>query len=319
MSDWRPGANREALRARATLSAEIRQFFVERDVLEVETPLLCEAGVTDPALEPFQVAPPRRKRFLQTSPEYAMKRLLAADVGDIFQLCKAFRVDESGSRHNPEFTLLEWYRCGFDHWQLMREVATLVTGVLGRTGWQVWPWGRLLKHVLDLDPHRAGQEELEACVQSRLSGAGIEPPDGLDRDGLLDLLVSHCVEPAIAGWGVVFITDYPASQAALARIHDVNGIEVGARFECYVDGLELANGYWECLDEGQLRARFEADNHLREQRGQQLMPLDERFLAAVAAGLPNCSGVALGVDRLLALKIGGAPLGETLAFDWHRC
>ncbi len=310
------------------LLRDIRQFFFERGVLEVETPLLCSAGVTDPALEPIVAATATTSaptseisskkgadRYLQTSPEYAMKRLLAADSGDIYQLCKAFRAGEVGRKHNPEYTILEWYRLGFDHHQLIREVAELVVGVLARPGWEVWPWAKLFSEILNIDAHSATESELATLATEKVGPL----PTGLDRDSLLDLLMSHCIEPAIADRGVVFVVDYPASQASLSKRFERDGAQLGARFECYVDGIELANGYWECADAVEMRARFEQDNVIRAQRGLAPKPIDERLLAAMAAGLPECSGVALGVDRLLMLKIGGDSLADMLSFDWANC
>ena len=321
---WRPSAGLAALRARAALLAQIRRFFEARNVLEVETPLLCSAGVTDPALEPFVVddvsaaspssTAPGGLRYLQTSPEYAMKRLLAAGVGDCYQLGKAFRAGEVGRRHNPEYTLLEWYRLGFDHYQLLRETAELVTLVLNRTSWQIWPWGELFQQFLQLDPHEASVATLTEAASQALGPL----PDGLDRDGLLDLLMSHVIEPSISTWGVVFVLDYPASQAALAKRIERGGISMGARFECYVDGLEVANGYWESADAEDMRVRFQEDNAIRTRRGLTPKPLDEQLLAAMSAGLPECAGVALGVDRLLMLQLGASALADTMSFDWSR-
>lgn len=314
MAAWQPGASIEALRARARLLADLRAFFAAQGVLEVETPLLCQAGVTDPHLEPLVVDTGTAPRFLQTSPEYAMKRLLAAGSGDIYQIGKAFRAGEIGRRHNPEYTLLEYYRVGIDHRQLAAEVARLVATLLGRDGWQVWPYRTLFQHLLAIDPHRAALSDLQRVAQAV---AGDTPAD-LDRDTTLDLLMSHAVEPAMAGWGVVIVTDYPASQAALARTTSVSGVEVGCRFECYADGIELANGYWELGDAAELRRRFEADNARRAATGLLERPIDEAMLAAHEAGLPDCAGVALGVDRLLALQLGVSDIRQVLAFDWHR-
>jgi len=316
VSRWRPSANIDNLGQRARLLAELRQFFAERGVLEVETPLLCTSGVTDPALSNFTVPCGATERFLQTSPEYAMKRLLAAGSGDIYQIGKAFRMGEQGARHNPEYTLLEWYREGFDHHRLIREVGELVATLLGRGAWQVWPWRALLQHVLGPGIDCADRDELERQAGDILSNV----PGGLDRDGLLDLLVSHCVEPAIAAWGIVFIVDYPASQAALSRLlSSSGGSAVAARFECYVDGMELANGYWECGDPDELRARFDDDNRKRRALSLPERAIDPDFLAAMEAGLPDCAGVAMGIDRLLALRVGVDRLEEVLAFDWSRC
>ncbi|MDG1066267.1 MAG: EF-P lysine aminoacylase EpmA [Luminiphilus sp.] len=315
MTDWRPGANHAIQRQRAALLADLRGYFAHHHVMEVETPLLCRTGVTDPALENFEVPCGKATRFLQTSPEYAMKRLLAAGSGDIFQICKAFRQEEQGVRHNPEYTLLEWYRLDIDHYQLAREVGELVAAVLERPGWQVWSWQGVFQEVLGVGAHCASREDLEELALGKLG----EIPLGLDRDGLLDLLMSHCVEPGISDWGIVFIVDYPPSQAALARqVLDAAGELHGARFECYVDGTEVANGYWECSDASELRARFAADNRLRRARGQPERIADEYLLEALTAGLPPCAGVALGVDRLLALKTGAQDLDAILSFGWSR-
>ncbi len=315
--DWRPGASLERLRARADLLASIRAFFAARDVLEVETPLLCSAGVTDPHIEPLTVdsgQSVRGRRYLQSSPEYAMKRLLAAGSGAIYQLGKAFRDGEAGARHNPEFTLLEWYRPDFDHHQLMAEVAELVHQCLGPLPFSRLSYRQLFLEHLDLDPFLARDDELRRRVAGEVDIGNMTG----DRDQWLDLLLSHLIEPRLAGCGMVFVYDYPASQAALARIARMGDVEVGQRFELYVDGVELANGYCELLAAGEQRTRFEADNTRRRQLGREPRPLDERLLAAMAAGLPACAGVALGVDRLLLLASGSRDIREVISFDWQR-
>ncbi len=319
MSDWRPSASLDALAARAALLKQLRIFFAARGVLEVETPQLSFATVTDPAIDALSVAstsPQEPQRFLQTSPEYAMKRLIAAGAGDIFQVARAFRQGECGRRHNPEFSLLEWYRLGWHHTALMREVAELVGEVLGRNGWQIWPYASLFQHVLEIDPlsDDVGEAQLQALAESRLG----DVPAGLDRDGLMDLLMSHCIEPTLRDAGIVFVTDFPPSQSALSRLIKVKGRTVAARFECYVDGIELANGYWEQSDAGALRERFASDNAVRRRRGLVERMPDERLLAAQDSGLPDCAGVALGVDRLLALKLGVDTISEVISFDWSR-
>jgi elongation factor P--(R)-beta-lysine ligase len=320
MSDWRPSASLDAIAARAKLLHQLRAFFAVRKVMEVETPLLAQATVPDPNLEVFalsaDVTDASLYRFLQTSPEFAMKRLLAAGSGDIFQISKAFRKEESGRHHNPEFSLLEWYRVDWDHRMLIREVAELVCEVLGRTGWQVWTYRALFQEHLSIDlfDPNMGHRQLVDIAQQRIG----DLPLGLDYDATLALLMSHCIEPAISDWGVVFVTEFPVSQAALARTMAVDSGTVAARFECYIDGREVANGYWEQCDVAGLTAQFLADNEQRQQRGLPLRELDQRLLAAQAEGLPDCAGVALGVDRLLALQIGVSTLAETLSFDWHR-
>ncbi len=308
-ADWAPGAALPALRARADILSTLRGFFAERGVLEVDTPLLCRGTVTDPALTPIAGG----DRWLQTSPEYAMKRLLAAGSGPIFQVCKAFRAAEAGSRHNPEFTLLEWYRPGFDLRTLMEEVAELVQSVLGEKPTEFLDYRSAFQRHLDVDPHTASVEMLEACARQRLDYAGGEE----SRDTWLDLLMSHVIEPALSA--LTFIYDYPASQAALARLKQDGEVQVAERFEVYVDGVELANGYFELTDAVEQRRRFEADNARLEAAGIAPRPIDEALLAALEAGLPECSGVALGLDRLVMLKLGAERLEDVLSFDWGRC
>lgn len=315
--DWRPGANLEVLRARAGLLAGIREFFAGRGLLEVETPLLCRRGITDPAIEPLLVtagvsidAP----RFLQTSPEYPMKRLLAAGSGPIFQIARAFRDGEAGARHNPEFTLLEWYRPGWDHHQLMAEVADLVTRCLGERPRAAFSYRDAFLHSVGLDPWLASPAELE---QRARAGRDLGSLSG-DHDFWLDVLLVHCVEPWLATQGLCFLYDYPVSQAALARVAEVDGRQVGQRFELYVDGLELANGYHELTDAQEQRARFAADNARRRANGQPQREADEALLAALDAGMPACSGVALGLDRLLMLVCGETDIRRVLSFDWQR-
>ena len=317
MDRWQPGADLDALRQRAAVLASIRAFFEARGVLEVETPLLCTTGITDPSIEPLLVergnslAAPR---YLQTSPEYAMKRLLAAGSGPIFQIAHAFRDDESGRRHNPEFTLLEWYRPGLDHHALMDEVGQLVEGLLDRQGSKKYSYRDVFREFVGLDPFLASAAQLEAAAREATDPGSLHGP----REFWLDMLLTHVIEPALAGPGLVFVYDYPAAQAALARIVEVDGVAVGQRFELYVDGIELANGYCELTDALEQRQRFEQDNRLRRETGRPERPLDENLLAALASGLPDCSGVALGVDRLLMLATGSDDIRRVQAFSWDR-
>lgn len=312
--NWQPSATLERLRQRAQLLAAVRRFFSDRDVLEVETPLLCQAGVTDPSLEPLAVetgASVGAPRYLQTSPEYAMKRLLAAHGEPIWQLSRAFRDGEAGTRHNPEFTLLEWYRPDFSLDDLMAEVADLVTACLGQKTLSHVSYRDLFREQLGLDPMTASDEAVARLARDRIEVGSLEG----DRDLWLDLLMSHLVEPQLRG--ACFVYDYPASQAALARIEEVDGVPVARRFELYLDGLELANGYHELTDATEQRRRFEADNRRRRERGQPERPVDERLLAALDKGLPDCCGVALGFDRLLMLATGVMDIREVTAFDWY--
>jgi lysyl-tRNA synthetase class 2 len=305
------------MRKRAALLSGLRQFFADRAILEVETPLLCRSGITDPAIEPFLVHSCdslQQPRFLQTSPEYAMKRLLAVWGEPIFQISKAFRDGEVGSRHNPEFSLLEWYRPGFDHHQLMAEVADLVRCCLGERELQMYSYRQLFQERLQVDPFTATVAELQTIARCHVDPGTLSG----DRDLWLDLLMSHVLEPQLGQGTICFVYDYPVSQAALARVVQADDVSVGQRFELFVDGMELANGYCELTDVAEQRQRFERDNALRRERGQCERPVDELLLAALAHGLPDCSGVALGVDRLLMLVTGASHIRDVLAFDWER-
>jgi len=317
VADWRPSASLGVIRQRAELLAAIRAFFAGRGVLEVDTPLLAAHTVTDPALQPLIVRNcvlSDHPRYLQTSPEYAMKRLLAAGSGPIYQIAHAFRDAEQGRWHNPEFTLLEWYRPGFDLDALMTEVAELVLPLLGREHTRRYRYRDLFLDTLGLDPFAATDDELAASARRCVDAASLQG----GRDLWLDLLMTHAIEPVLAQQGVVFIHDYPASQAALARCTRSDGVEVAARFELYVDGIELANGFHELADAQEQARRFARDNHLRRQRGLPEREADGYLLAALEAGLPDCSGVALGLDRLLMVLCAAPQLSTVLPFDWHR-
>ena len=323
---WRPSADLATLRLRAKLLARIRAFFAARGVLEVETPVLSAAAITEPNLASFSTvyAGPGLRYgqplYLHTSPEFPMKRLLAAGSGCIYQIARVFRDGEAGRRHNPEFTLLEWYRVGFDHHRLMDEVAELVTGLLaGRLALaepEQLSYRELFQRHLDLDPHRADVAELGACAERR----GVSIPPGMpadDADPWLDLLLTHGIEPQLGTGRLTFVYDYPASQAALARLRPGEP-PVGERFELYLNGVELANGFHELGDAGEQRRRFEAENAARRVLGLPVMPVDEHLLAALNAGLPDCAGVALGFDRLVMLAAGKISLDEVLAFSLER-
>lgn len=280
-----------------------------RQVLEVETPLLGQAASTDVHLESLSIG--NAQCFLQTSPEFAMKRLLVAGSGDIYQICKAFRAGESGKRHNPEFTMLEWYRSGFDQFQLMAEVAELVSLLLGDCPVNRRSYRSAFAEVLDIDPHRASVSELAALAQQHTGYAAGDD----DRDTLLDLLMSQVIEPQLGRGELTFIYDYPASQCALAKVKiDGQGAAVAERFELYVEGVELANGYHELTDAEEQRQRFEADLAERLQRGLSQVPMDQRLVAALQEGMPSCAGVALGLDRLLMLMVGTDSIRDVIAF-----
>jgi elongation factor P--(R)-beta-lysine ligase len=311
---WRPTASVDALRRRAAMLAAAREFFAKRGVLEVETPILSAAGASDPQIESLLTQVSGLGRFhLGTSPEYAMKRLLAAGSGDIYQISRVFRDAERGRWHNPEFTLLEWYRLGFDETALMSEVESLIGNLLAPHR-LLEPAERLsysaaLQRHAGVDAHRAGDDDLtDAAIRH-----GIDCRADLGRDAKLDLLMGLVVGPRLGSGRPCFICDYPASQAALARLKP--GLPpVAARFELYLDGVELANGFHELANAGEQRARFTQDLNLRRARGQIQPPLDEHLLAALAAGLPDCAGVALGFDRLVAIALGAPRLADAMAF-----
>lgn len=318
---WRPTASPEVLQLRARLLARIRAFFAERGVLEVETPMLSMAGTPDPNLHSFgarSTAPgdAARSGFLHTSPEFPMKRLLAAGSGSIYQICKVFRGGEGGRRHNPEFTLVEWYRVGFDYHALMAEVAALVAHALADRR-ELGPPERFtyrdaFRAHAGVDPHAAEAPELAAAARAHgIDASGL----AADVDAWRDLLLTHRIEPRLGRGRISLLYDYPVSQAALARIRPGNP-PVAERFEVYLDAIELANGFAELADAAEQRERFERANAARRARGQREIPLDERFLAALRHGLPGCSGVALGFDRLVMAATGAGDIAEVLAFPF---
>ena len=320
---WQPTASFETLRLRAELLARIRRFFADRGVLEVETPLLSAATIPDLHIHSLSCdleAPgaPRRL-YLQTSPEFAMKRLLAAGSGAIYQICKAFRDGEAGRSHNPEFTILEWYRPGFDHHRLMDEMDDLLATVLDLPTAERSTYGQVFQRHLGIDPHRAPARILRHAAEAHgVEIGGAEPED---RDGWLHLLMSHAIEPRLGRGRPSFVHDFPASQAALARIRPPatpDEVPLAERFEVYIEAVELANGFHELGDAAEQRQRFEADLERRRAAGLETPPIDEHLLAALDAGLPNCAGVALGVDRLLMLLAGLDDLREGLSFPIDR-
>lgn len=318
---WQPGASLANLHARAEMLTAIRHFFATRHVLEVETPLLASAPVTDPHLVNFEtsfaspLSPEQQSLYLQTSPEYAMKRLLAAGSGCIYQVCKAFRNEEAGRYHNPEFTMLEWYRVGFDHWQLMAEISTLVSELLSCPAAEQVSYQDAFVQYLEIDPLESDLQQIKTTC-NKLGFADLATEED-HKDTLLQLLFSHCIEPKIGMDKPCLIYHFPASQSALARISKSDP-RIAERFELYFKGIELANGFHELSDATEQAQRFASDNQQRHQLGRTKATIDERFLAALQAGLPDCAGVALGLDRLLMLKTGADSISETLAFDISR-
>lgn len=308
-----------ALQLRARLHALIHRFFAERKVLEVETPILSAAGNTEPNIESFSVQfsghvdAGARERWLRTSPEFPLKRLLAAGVGDCYELGRVFRNGEAGGRHNPEFSMLEWYRVGWDHRRLMHETIELVEAALALQGRRaevlIVGYRQLFIEELGLDPAHAPLDDLRAP----LAGQGIDPA-GLTRDDWLDLLLTHKLQPVFPRNRITVIHDYPASQCALAKLR-AGDPPLAERFELYLGRYELANGYHELNDAAEQRARFERDNARRRERGQRELPLDEQLLAVLGA-MPDCAGVALGIERLLMCLAGTDAIADVLAFPF---
>lgn len=323
--DWRPTASIETLKLRARILARIRDYFAQEGVFEVDTPILSRAGTTDPHLHSFaarSLAPgdSLNTYYLHTSPEFAMKRLLAAGSGSIYQIGKVFRAGETGRRHNPEFTMLEWYRVGFDYHQLMNDAEALVVRTLAdllplRSSERL-SYADAFKRYAGVDPHAANAADLRACAQEH--NVAVQGLNDEDVDGWLNLLITHVVEPNLGrGPRLTFLYDYPASQAALARVRDGTPA-VAERFEIYVDGIELANGFHELGDSEEQRLRFENDRRLRSEHHLADVPTDQKLLEALRGGLPECSGVALGIDRLLMLVAGAQDISDVIAFPTPR-
>jgi lysyl-tRNA synthetase class 2 len=307
------------LEVRAQLLADIRAFFLRKGVMEVETPICSSSASTDPALESFSTSftgpgqAQGKQLYLHTSPEFPMKRLLAANAGPIYQICKAFRDGELGRLHNPEFTMLEWYRPGYGQHELMDEVAELINGLLPEPiPVERVSYRELFEQRLGFNPHLANSEQLrEQAV--RLGVHGAESMNMQSADGWLDLLMSHSVESDLGKGSICFVYDYPASQASLARIRTGDTL-LAERFELYMDGIELANGFHELADANEQRSRFESDLERRSKMGIKQVPMDENLLSALGNGIPDCSGVALGIDRLLMRLTGVEHIREVLAF-----
>ena len=319
-AEWRPSAALPALRLRAELLSATRGFFAVRGVLEVDTPALVRHAVTDVHIDCASVQLPGHAAplYLHSSPEYAMKRLLAAGSGDIYQIAHVFRGNEVSPLHNPEFTLIEWYRCGFTLSALMAEVAQLASELLAlppAAPVQYCSYGALFEREVGLDPLRASDDALRAlAIAHRLDTPVAER---CTRDELLDWFMGSVIGPRLGGAGLCFVHRYPASQAELARLDPLDPL-VALRFELYARGIELANGFEELSDAGQQRSRFELDRQDRTRRGLGAPAIDEALLCALGAGLPSVAGVALGFDRLLMLRLGAAHIDQVLPFAFER-
>jgi lysyl-tRNA synthetase class 2 len=311
---WQPSCSIDALKRRSILYSTLRHFFSERQVLEVETPVLSSAGSTDVHLESIVLGTGDGLAYLQTSPEFAMKRLLAAGSGAIFQICKSFRAAERGRKHNPEFTMLEWYRPGFNLDELMNECsALLVASGITMPPHKIEYREAFLKFA-DIDPFKSSDEAIRYCAES-CSGLS---HTHWERDTYLDLILSHLVEPNLGKYQPEFMVDYPASQAALAKIYEKDGVLLARRFELYIHGLEIANGYQELTDANEQLSRFQQDNRARKNANLPQITVDEKLIAALGSGMPECAGVALGIDRLLMVLSEAKTIDEVIAFPIER-
>jgi elongation factor P--(R)-beta-lysine ligase len=314
--EWRPTCTIESLQQRSRALGAVRAFFAARDVLEVDTPVLSRTTVTDAAIESMSIDIAGQPHYLQTSPEYHMKRLLAAGAPSIVRIGPVFRAEEMGRLHNPEFTMIEWYRRDFDLAALMAEVRELVDLLLGPAPFRRVTYFQLLFDAAGIDPWRSSIDELNAAL-GRL-GIELSPHADASRRDLLDLLAAYAMDRL--GAGRVFVTDYPADQAALARVVvGDRGREVAQRFELVIDGVEIANGYDELADAAVLAERMQSDRARRLTEGREQPAPDQRLLDAMRHGLPACSGVALGFDRLLLLRLGLTRIDEVLPFSFSRC
>jgi len=318
---WQPTMSWQNAQKRAAVLAQIRAFFLSKNIVEVETPVLAASTVTDVHLDAFisqyHYSPDSHctqsvNLYAQTSPEFAMKRLLASGYGCCYQICKAFRHEQHGRFHNPEFTMLEWYRLGFDHIKLMDEVAELLEIILGCQQVQRISYQELFIKEVNIDPLLTNKAQLIALIagHNKLSD-WLETEDCVDT--LLQFVMAELIEPKIGQDIPCFVYNFPASQASLAKI-SVEDPRVAERFECYFKGIELANGFHELTDVEQQKLRFEQDNEIRAQLGKQAQDIDKHFISALANGLPDCAGVALGIDRLVMLATSAVNIEQVMTF-----
>lgn len=320
MDGWKPGAAIQILRQRAELIASIRDFFLKRGVWEVETPSMSHFPAVDLHVDSFSVKTFHDSipAYLITSPEYHMKRLLAAGSGSIYQLCKAFRCDTAGIKHNPEFTILEWYREGWDHRKLMQEIDDLLQLLLKTLPAEYLSYHDAFIRLLRVDPLLLTTDQFVALCRAQQ----VVPPVDLlepeaDRDERLNYLLGVFIEPELGKERPVFLIDYPASQANLAKLYQ-DRAGYAMRFEVYYQGIELGNGFCELTDSSVQKKRFEETNQARVKLGKEPLPIDSAFLAALAAGMPDCAGVAMGVDRMVMLALGMKEIDQVMAFSWSR-
>ena len=324
-SSWRPRASMEEIKRRAEILHCIRTYFHQQQVMEVETPMLSTAATVDPYIDSFHTdfalnSNHPERFYLHTSPEFPMKRLLSAGSGDIYCLGKVFRNEEMGERHNPEFTLLEWYRLNLDHHSLMDDVSRLLSSVCNYKEYDRCSYQALFDHYIGINPHQITLSELIALVGKKINIS----INALTRNDCLDLLFTHIIEPDLKGSSTeklqgIFVYDYPAGMSGLSQLTvDSAGQSVAARFELFISGMEIANGYHELTDGVEQKNRFKKDQQIRESMKLPLYPFDQHMVDALEAGLPNCAGVALGIDRLHMLIAGVEKITDVLAFDFSR-
>ena len=312
--DWSPNTTQQTRLARAKMLLQIRTFFASQNVLEVETPAISQGANTDPFIESIKAD---STRYLHTSPEYPMKRLLAVGSGDIYQICKVWRASELGSKHNPEFTLLEWYRVDFSYQQLLQEVSDLLQNLLSdlKKKPKFISYSQLFLEKFSINPHIPCRDLLLACVNKDIPSLNA---DDLDQQAMLDALLTHCIEPGFEDNRLTFVYDYPASQSALAQLRQEQDHSVAERFEVYLGNLELGNGYQEETDAKRNRDILERDNQTLIDTGFDPVTVDELFLSACDAGIPASAGVAIGLDRVLMGITGEKSIQKVINFPWDK-
>lgn len=315
MTDWQPSASINQLKRRAQRLAAVRAFFEERDIVEVETPVLSQYGVTDRHIDQFITHHFDQPYYLQSSPEYAMKRLLAAGSGPIYQLCKCFRHESAGQYHNPEFTMLEWYQPGDQHHDLMESISDFLAYVFHWPRAKKISYQALFESQLHINPITCSLNALQRLTRQKIN---IDHINTFDRDDLMQLLLTHLIEPQLGHTEPLFIYDYPASQAALATIDHQQTPPIAQRFELYIKGVECANGFHELTDASEQYQRFKKDQTDRQAHQKDSPTIDPRFIAALESGLPPCSGVAMGIDRLIMLDSQHQKIQEGLSFHWAQ-
>ncbi|MGK0289354.1 MAG: lysyl-tRNA synthetase class 2 [bacterium] len=320
MPKFTPTADIQVLQKRSNFTKKVRLFFEERSLLEVETPTISQFPALDLHIDPFKssFSTTNNPCYLITSPEYHMKRLLSAGSGSIFQICKAFRNGESGSKHNPEFTIIEWYRIGWNHHQLMDEVNDLLQTLLKTQEAKKTTYEEAFQSHLQIDPFTVTQDQFLSYCRS----INHTPPNDfqkqvVSRDELLNYLMGIFIEPELGKSQPEFIYNYPSSQANLAQIN-IDDPRTSARFEVYYHGYELCNGFYELSDPREQERRFKQENQLRAKEGKEVFPIDSFFLDALEHGMPSCAGVAVGFDRILMLALGKKSIDEVISFAWEK-